>query len=431
MRKRIAIAFAISIGYMSFIGLQAANTIQNNKVFDLFKTTNLYKRGEGRFQPIDAKVFAHTKIDQILIKVKGRNQMFNVFLAPNGSFIIGRAFSKNGKPLLFKAQLPKAFNMKIQEKKEAYAIGSGKKNYYVFTDPICPFCAGLEAFMPKLEKIGRFHIFFFPLDSLHPTARRAAAYVMSLPKDKRAEAVQKIMIDKDKGFLKEKVAHKFFDEVKEQQAVGNILKVRGTPSIYDRKGFPVNTDILLRRIKVSGQDFMNKVRELASRERASKSIPPIPIVEKKISVKALKLLDRKDISIKLGSGKKDLYVFMSTQCPHCKKMFKSKKMAALLKKYTIHFIVSPLPGNIESKYETAYLYNLKDKARAKIFQEMMLGKKKLTDKDKLQLEKIVQNDNGKIAAKIGITNIILSQQHINAVPTIVTSDGTIISTMSF
>jgi len=424
------------IGGLAIIVASHLFASNHTKDFQLFKQTNIYKSGKGGFEPIDSKSFANTKIKQILVKVKNRNQMFNVFVAPNGNFIIGRAFTKKGKPLLFKAQLPKPINMKKQENKEAYVIGSGKKDYYVFTDPICPFCAGLEAFMPKLEKIGRFHIFFYPLDELHPTSRHASAYIMSQNEKNRAQLVKKIMIDKNQNYKKYKVDKKYYAMVRAQRKIGDMLKVRGTPSIYNSKGAPVDTILLLQKAGVSNQQFINKVRVLANKERrieeqkyTNKPIPPV--VQNKVDVRALKLLDEKDATIIMGQGKKVLYVFMSTQCPHCREMFNNNKINKILKKYTIHFVIFPLPGYVMSKYETAYLYLLHGKARVHAFQEIMKGKKVLSAKDEKHLEDALSTKKGEgIVEKMGTINIILKEQHIDTVPTIVTSTGKILNSFS-
>lgn len=412
-----------------------ANTFNKSEALKKISNITIFKSKD--LKPVDIKKIDGTDMYFVLGEEMRGKHFFNILVAKNGMFMVGRAFDKNGKPILFKQQIPKPINMKKFEGKEAFVVGTGKKDYYIFTDPKCPFCTGLEAFMPKLEKIGKFHVFFFPLDQLHPTARSAAAYVMSLPKEKRAQGLRKIMLQNDNTFLSTHPDKKFYKMVKDSEAVGNKLHVRGTPTIYDAKGQMIDTSLLLGQVGVSSNDFMMKVRELAEKEKkinGHKKIAP-PIVpsankDKLLNPKMLKLFDEKKISIVMGGGNKDVYVFMSTQCPHCKKMYQSKEMNALLRKYRFHFIVSPLPGNVESKYETAYLLLKKGKSRAKAFDEIMKSKKHLSDKDKTIIEKQLGKDKSGVAALIAMTGYVLSKNKIDEVPTIVSVDGKIIQNFS-
>jgi len=412
-----------------------ANTFSKSEALKKISNIAIFKSKD--LKPVDIKKLDGTDMYFVLGKEIRGKHFFNMLVAKNGMFMVGRAFDKNGKPILFKQQIPKPINMKKFEKKEAFVIGAGKKDYYIFTDPKCPFCTGLEAFMPKLEKIGKFHVFFFPLDQLHPTARRAAAYVMGLPKEKRAQGLRKIMLQNDNTFLNTHPDKKFFKMVKDSEAVGNKLHVRGTPTIYDAKGQMVDTSLLLGQVGVSNNDFMTKVRELAEREKKMQehknNMPPPILKNKKVKSfdpEMLKLFDKKKISIIMGQGKKDIYVFMSTQCPHCKRMYQSKNMKSLFKKYRFHFIVSPLPGSVESKYETAYLLLKKGGNRAKAFDQIMKGKKHLTDKDKNMVEKSISKDKSGVAALIAMTGYILSKNNINEVPTIISGNGKLIDNLS-
>ena len=412
-----------------------ANTF--NKSEALKKISNIAIFKSKYLRPVDIKKIDGTDMYFVLgEEIRGKH-FFNILVAKNGMFMVGRAFDKNGKPILFKQQIPKPINMKKFEGKEAFAVGTGKKDYYIFTDPKCPFCTGLEAFMPKLEKIGKFHVFFFPLDQLHPTARRAAAYIMSLPKEKRAQALKQIMIENNGTFLKVQTNKKFYSKVKDSEAIGNKLHARGTPTIYNSKGQRVDSLLLLRQVGISKNAYMAKVRELAEKERQmqehDKNMPP-PMPKNKdiksFNPNMLKLFDEKHISVIMGQGKKDVYVFMSTQCPHCRRMYQSKKMKSLFKKYRFHFIVFPLHSNVESKYETAYLLLKKGKNRAKAFDEIMKGKKHLTNKDKNMIEKSLKKDKTGVAALIAMTGYILSKNNINAVPTIISKDGKLIDNLS-
>jgi thiol:disulfide interchange protein DsbC len=51
--------------------------------------------------------------------------------------------------------------------------GDGKRRLAVFEDPDCPFCKQLEATLAELSDV-TIYTFLFPLESLHPDARRKA-----------------------------------------------------------------------------------------------------------------------------------------------------------------------------------------------------------------------------------------------------------------
>lgn len=62
--------------------------------------------------------------------------------------------------------------------KDAIVIvkGNGKRKMAVFSDPDCPFCKQLEATLSSVNDV-TIYTFLFPLESLHPDARRKAVGV--------------------------------------------------------------------------------------------------------------------------------------------------------------------------------------------------------------------------------------------------------------
>ena len=62
--------------------------------------------------------------------------------------------------------------------KDAVVIvkGNGKRKMAVFSDPDCPFCKQLEATLAGISDV-TIYTFLYPLDSLHPDARRKAVGV--------------------------------------------------------------------------------------------------------------------------------------------------------------------------------------------------------------------------------------------------------------
>jgi len=143
------------------------------------------------------------------------------------------------------------------EQDEAFCFGDGKKggDFYVFTDPDCPACKSLEKqiISEGLEKYGKIHVFFYPLDRLHPEARRKCEYILSLPKEKRAEAYKKVQ-GNDVSWK----TYKATSEIKKQMAISTgyaqELGLKGTPSFFDKSGNEIDGRIFisyLRAIKKS------------------------------------------------------------------------------------------------------------------------------------------------------------------------------------
>ena len=120
----------------------------------------------------------------------------------------------------------------------AFSIGDAKYGgeFYVFTDPDCPICKTLEKQLKRegLMKYAKMHVFFFPIDSLHPDSRRKCEYILSLPAKERAKAYSTLSTDKK---WKEYTPSQ---EIKQKMAVSNLiakdLGVRGTPSFFDSSG---------------------------------------------------------------------------------------------------------------------------------------------------------------------------------------------------
>ena len=62
--------------------------------------------------------------------------------------------------------------------KEAFIYGSGTEEYFLFTDPECPYCKKFESYFPKIEKNVKIRVFYYPLD-FHKNAKDMSLYVMS------------------------------------------------------------------------------------------------------------------------------------------------------------------------------------------------------------------------------------------------------------
>ncbi|MGB5792481.1 thioredoxin fold domain-containing protein [Poseidonibacter sp.] len=123
--------------------------------------------------------------------------------------------------------------------KEAFVFGSGTDEYFLFTDPECPYCKKFEAYFPQIEKNVKIRVFFYPL-SFHKNAKDLSIYVMS--KKTKAEKI-KTMLSVDvnnESYKNRKYAkgeyEKLEKELAEQMDVASNLKVQGTPAVFDKDG---------------------------------------------------------------------------------------------------------------------------------------------------------------------------------------------------
>lgn len=123
--------------------------------------------------------------------------------------------------------------------KEAFVFGNGKDEYFLFTDPECPFCKKFESYLPQIKDKVKIRVFYFPLES-HENAKDLALYVMS-----QKTTAQKIdaMFDASENLDKVKNAKysqaqltKLEKHLEEQVEIGMNLNVQGTPTIFDKNG---------------------------------------------------------------------------------------------------------------------------------------------------------------------------------------------------
>ncbi|MFY9088628.1 thioredoxin fold domain-containing protein [Arcobacter aquimarinus] len=123
--------------------------------------------------------------------------------------------------------------------KEAFVFGNGKDEYFLFTDPECPYCKKFESYLPQIKDKVKIRVFYFPLES-HENAKDLSLYVMS-----QKTTSQKIdaMFDASENLDKAKNAKysqsqlaKLEKHLEEQVQIGMNLNVQGTPTIFDKNG---------------------------------------------------------------------------------------------------------------------------------------------------------------------------------------------------
>lgn len=106
--------------------------------------------------------------------------------------------------------------------------GKGDRKLAVFSDPDCPFCKQLEGELAKLDNV-TIYVFLYPIDSLHPDARRKAISIWC--DINQAQAWQDWML---RG--KEPKVQACINPINDNVALAMKYKVTGTPTLISEDG---------------------------------------------------------------------------------------------------------------------------------------------------------------------------------------------------
>lgn len=147
-------------------------------------------------------------------------------------FFFGRMFDMQTQQDLTTGKLDDANRIDMAQLKKEDAIktvkGNGKRTLYVFSDPDCPFCKQLEKNLVGLNDV-TIYTYLFPLESLHPDAKRKAVAVWCA-KDK-AKAWDELM---NKG--SEAKGGSCANPVDRNIALAERFGITGTPTLIAADG---------------------------------------------------------------------------------------------------------------------------------------------------------------------------------------------------
>ncbi len=368
---------------------------------------------------------------QAVAKTQGKIKKVGIFTDKN-TVVIGRGFDvKSGKEIKFDIDYDK-----IKEN-AAYTIGTGKDEYFVFTDLECPYCKTFDRKIPLLHKKAKFYVFFYPL-SFHLASKAMSAYIYSLPFENRAKISEKLfneplykslkiidhynidMYQKITGMIKDprgsknarryvkeinkafKISLKTEDEIiafcqkkiKELSSQNNIETIKTAVTLFEKATKATKIDF-----EISGTPSI-----FDSNEKNIQNPNHLFLKYNIVNFEKIKELSETNFAIKIGNGEKDLYIFTSTQCPHCITQFKDeKRISELLKKYKVHFFLIPSGGNPSKAYEQlSYLYSIPSNKQFGELSRLMKGgeltqeQKKEIKKDKIffsELQKYLRGTN--------------------------------------
>ena len=149
------------------------------------------------------------------------------------SAVYGRGFKTSN------AKEYKTFTPQAHKTDAIFSFGKGKDEYFLFTDPLCPYCKEFEKNLKKYEDVATFYVFMIALP-MHKKAPLAIDYVLSMKDDlSRYTALMDIANNKT-DYLSFKTSpdiQKLYDQAKtKQELIAKEFRVQGTPTVYDSNG---------------------------------------------------------------------------------------------------------------------------------------------------------------------------------------------------
>lgn len=225
-------------------------------ITDTTKLQQIKRKNKVLQDPVLHMVGAIEKRDSYLLKLEARSsrgsELFQAILdKQSNELYIGSAYDKEGKAVLF----PK--DAQAIKDGVSFSYGKGNKEIYVVTDPECPYCTKFEkAISGKLDEY-TVHVILFPL-SFHKKAPAMVEWIMQGKDDaekktrfeeimlKGSTTYRSLIKDPKKPFVYSKDVDKVMK--KSDRAVME-LKVRGTPSIYDKNFNALSQDQLFKGLK--------------------------------------------------------------------------------------------------------------------------------------------------------------------------------------
>lgn len=193
-------------------------------------------------------------VDQFLLvkgfrTIKNKQRPISFVISKDLKYVFfGKAFdtTNNKRLLIKKSPVP-------YKNSASMTYGSGEKEYYLFTDPECPYCKKFEANLTKrnLKNKIRIHYYLYPLD-FHKNARRMSQFILShRTNGERLESMENLILNGNKdyqlhSYTTEQITEfdKHFDRI---DKIVKSLGVMGTPTIIEADGTVLNMNEFFER----------------------------------------------------------------------------------------------------------------------------------------------------------------------------------------
>ncbi|WP_020678152.1 DsbC family protein [Geopsychrobacter electrodiphilus] len=218
--KRVVLSLIILAGFAAPVfAAEEVTDAALNKALQQFSKT-LPKTGIDTFKPSPIPS---------LYQVGAGPQIF--YFSPEGYLVFGEIWSQDGKNITAQArdEIVRSNVAKLPFDK-ALTIGNGAHQVIEFTDPDCPFCRQLDQMLAKRTDLTR-HIFFFPLESIHKSARAKARYILC-SQDQEAAMREVYQGGLDNQPIPQVGNCEADTLIDENLRAGGSVGVRGTPTLW-------------------------------------------------------------------------------------------------------------------------------------------------------------------------------------------------------
>jgi len=143
-------------------------------------------------------------------------------------------------------------------KDTAFTLGNEGKGgeFFIVTDPDCPACKSFESALRDQGLLAhtQLHVLFYPLDRLHPNARKKCEYILSQPADKRKAAYNAI-VSGDSKWAEHKSSQQAKADLMAMTALADELGISGTPTVFDMQGNQVDNRVFIKYLEVLNTNY--------------------------------------------------------------------------------------------------------------------------------------------------------------------------------
>lgn len=312
----------------AFVGIAAALYAQTP--LELAKSVKMLN--QKGMDVVAAHQFGELVQAKVRIDQGTQYKFIDAFITEDGKkVVLGRLYdAKSGSVLTMpfdQSKWQKSIDVSQYEKEAAFKVGSGKRKYYVFVDPMCPFCKRFEKQSRDFAKNANATLFYFlfPLNiPSHKDNRLISAWVLSKKPSKRADALAAYMVDGDMSYKKFKPTPEQTILVDRQVEIADKLGIRGAPTIIDDKGKPV-------------KNWM-------------------AVASGKVDARALDFLKKNVDGVVVGKGN-PVVAIVDPSSPEFKRIYKSKAFSEFIKSHKVYlYPYGTQEGGKSSVLKSAYVY---------------------------------------------------------------------------
>ena len=207
---------------------------------DLGSDVQDFQKLKKEFESLKIIKLAGFKIEEIkdlgdVYVSKGKHPQGNsltIFVTKDKkTVILGNGFNEEAQKIEFTT------DMNPYKKDAAYTVGTGKNEYFLFTDPACPWCKKLETNIEKLKKDIKLYVYLVPFKG--PKSEKMINYILDAQLEDRAKRMKEIASG-DNKYENIKIADEKSNEnkktIEKSMELVRELNIHGTPTTLTSKG---------------------------------------------------------------------------------------------------------------------------------------------------------------------------------------------------